>query len=89
MAGLLKSDPLKLPGQNMLNASMGLGNVGAMAAYMSSTDPTLMMGMLGATTALSSTLGVTLTAAIGGEHRVLYAAVGEIYFFKFQCSLSG
>ena len=58
---------MKLPAQNLLNAGMGLGNVGAMGTYMMSADPTLMLGMLGATTALSSTMGVTLTAAIGGS----------------------
>lgn len=52
----------------MLNAGMGLGNVGAMAAYMGSGDPTMMMAMLGTTTGLSSILGVTLTAAIGGKN---------------------
>jgi len=43
-----------------------LGNVGAMGAYMMSHDATLGMSMLGTTTALSSIMGVTLTAAIGG-----------------------
>lgn len=55
----------------MLNAGMGLGNAGAMAAYMTSADPTFMLGMLGATTGLSSALGVTLTAAIGGKFGLL------------------
>lgn len=50
---------------------MGLGNAGAMAAYMTSADPTFMLGMLGATTGLSSALGVTLTAAIGGKFGLL------------------
>lgn len=61
---------MKLPGQHAMNGSMALGNVAAMGAYMMSSDPIFMMGMLGTTTALSSTMGVTLTAAIGGQFSV-------------------
>ena len=42
-------------------------NVGALAYYMSNNSPSVGLSMLGATTALSATMGVTLTAAIGGE----------------------
>lgn len=66
VAGLLKSEPLLLPGRHMLNAGLMLGNVGAMAWYMMDNDPTIGISMLGTTTALSSVMGVTLTVAIGG-----------------------
>ena len=64
--GMLKSEPLLLPGRNLLNASMMLGNVGAMGYFMYDDTPSVGMGMLGITTSLSSIMGVTLTAAIGG-----------------------
>ena len=65
--GVLKSDPLLLPGRNILNSSMALANVGAMAYFMMDHSPSVGLSMLGTTTALSSIMGVTLTAAIGGE----------------------
>jgi NAD(P) transhydrogenase len=65
-AGVLKSDPLLLPGRNLLNGSMMATNVGAMGYFMYSNDPTIGLACLGTTTALSSIMGVTLTAAIGG-----------------------
>ena len=66
VSGLLKSEPLLLPGRNILNSSMMLGNIGAMGYFLYDETPTVGMSMLGATTALSSIMGVTLTAAIGG-----------------------
>ena len=56
-----------LPGRHMLNLGLLLGNVGAMGYYMMSPDELVGMTMLGTTTALSSVMGVTLTAAIGGK----------------------
>ena len=49
-----------------MNLGMMLGNVGAMGLYMVNSDPATQMACLGTTTALSSIMGVTLTAAIGG-----------------------
>ncbi len=65
--GVLKSDPLLLPGRNLLNGGMMAANVGALGYYMSDHSPTVGLSMLGTTTALSSIMGVTLTAAIGGR----------------------
>lgn len=42
------------------------GNVGAMAYYFIDPSMTAGLGMLGTTAALSTAMGVTLTAAIGG-----------------------
>ena len=67
-AGLLDSAPLLLPGRHALNGALMLGNIGAMVPYMMSHEATLGLSMLGTTTTLSSIMGVTLTAAIGGLH---------------------
>ncbi|KAF6018055.1 hypothetical protein EB796_023616 [Bugula neritina] len=79
LQGLLKSDPMKLPAQNLLNGGMALGNVAAMGAYLNSSDYSLMLGMLGSTTALSSVMGVTLTAAIGGADMPVVITVLNSY----------
>jgi len=65
-AGLLDSSPMLLPGRHVLNSVLMLGNIGAMVPYMMSHEATLGLTCLGTTTALSSIMGVTLTAAIGG-----------------------
>ena len=63
---MLDSAALLLPGRHQLNLAMMLGNVGAMGWYMMNDNPTNNLAMLGVATALSATMGVTLTAAIGG-----------------------
>jgi len=50
-----------------MNAGLMLGNIGALAAFMSTNEATLGMSMLGATSSLSAVMGVTLTMAIGGK----------------------
>ena len=65
--GLLKSEPLMLPGRHAMNAALLAGNVGAMGYYMMIDDMVQGLGMLGTTTTLSSIMGVTLTMAIGGK----------------------
>ncbi len=57
-----------LPGRHMMNAGLLMANIGAMGLFMASGDPTMGLGMLGTTTALSSVMGVTLTMAIGGMY---------------------
>ncbi|XP_067665655.1 NAD(P) transhydrogenase, mitochondrial-like [Haliotis asinina] len=79
LQGLLKSDPLLLPGRNVLNSSMLVGNIGAMAYYMASPSSTVGLSMLGATTALSSLMGITLTAAIGGADMPVVITVLNSY----------
>jgi NAD(P) transhydrogenase len=66
LQGVLDSAPLLLPGRHAINLGLGVANIGAMAVYF--MDPSMPVGlsMLGATTALSTVMGVTLTAAIGG-----------------------
>lgn len=66
-AGMLKSNPLILPGRHLMNGGMMTANIGAYGYFM--MDPAYLSGLqaLGATTTLSSIMGVTLTMAIGGE----------------------
>ena len=64
---MLKSDPLLLPGRHAMNLGLLLGNVGAMGYFMMTPELGTGLSMLGTTTALSSIMGVTLTAAIGGK----------------------
>ncbi|XP_059154952.1 NAD(P) transhydrogenase, mitochondrial-like [Physella acuta] len=79
LQGVLKSDPLLLPGRNYLNGGMMLGNVAAMAYYMMDNSPSVGLSMLGTTTALSSIMGVTLTAAIGGADMPVVITVLNSY----------
>merc|ERR1712123_383231 len=62
--GNLGSNPLMLPGRHALNGSLLAANAGAMGYFLA--DPSLGIGMLGTTAALSGVMGVTLTMAIGG-----------------------
>ncbi|XP_078600672.1 NAD(P) transhydrogenase, mitochondrial-like [Branchiostoma floridae x Branchiostoma japonicum] len=66
LQGTLKSDPLLLPGRHLLNGGMMTVNAAALGYFL--MDPSMGAGMasLGTATCLSSVLGVTLTAAIGG-----------------------
>eukprot|EP00918_Siedleckia_nematoides_P064099 GHVU01139424.1.p1 GENE.GHVU01139424.1~~GHVU01139424.1.p1 ORF type:complete len:990 (-),score=156.81 GHVU01139424.1:1277-4246(-) len=79
LQGMLKSEPLLLPGRHMLNASLALANVGALAWYLGSDSRELCLAMLGVTTSLSSVMGVTLTAAIGGADMPVVITVLNSY----------
>lgn len=79
LQGLLKSEPLLLPGRHMMNLGMLLGNVGAMGYFLYDNTPSVGMSMLGITTSLSSIMGVTLTAAIGGADMPVVITVLNSY----------
>lgn len=68
LQGVLNSAPLLLPGRHALNAGLLATTVGSGAYFF--LDPSLGggLGALGTTAALSSIMGVTLTAAIGGKY---------------------
>lgn len=71
LQGMLSSAPLLLPGRHTLNAGLLLASLGS-GGYLF-YDPTLAggLGALGSTALLSSVMGVTLTAAIGGMYSCL------------------
>ncbi|KAK4036198.1 NAD(P) transhydrogenase, mitochondrial [Daphnia magna] len=79
LQGMLNSSPLLLPGRHAMNSALMLGNVGAMGYYF--YDPSFVAGMsmLGTTTALSTIMGVTLTAAIGGADMPVVITVLNSY----------
>lgn len=79
LQGLLKSEPLLLPGRHALNLGMLLGNIGAMGYFLYDETPTVGLSMLGVTTSLSSIMGVTLTAAIGGADMPVVITVLNSY----------
>lgn len=79
LQGLLSSDPLLLPARNALNLGMLGVNVGAMGYFMASPGYLPEMSCLATTTLLSSTMGVTLTAAIGGADMPVVISVLNSY----------
>ncbi|RWS16102.1 NAD(P) transhydrogenase-like protein [Dinothrombium tinctorium] len=79
LQGILKSAPLLLPGRHALNSALLAGNAGALAYYL--IDPSKVAGLscLGTTAALSTVMGVTLTAAIGGADMPVVITVLNSY----------
>lgn len=79
LQGLLNSAPLLLPGRHALNSGLLAANVGAMAYYMMDSSLVGGLSMLGATTAMSAIMGVTLTVAIGGADMPVVITVLNSY----------
>jgi len=79
LQGLLKSAPLNLPGKNFYNIAMGTASAGALGLFMTSNDPSTCLPMLGAATALSSVMGVHMTASIGGADMPVVITVLNSY----------
>ncbi|CAL1293735.1 unnamed protein product [Larinioides sclopetarius] len=79
LQGLLNSAPLLLPGRHALNLGLLGANVGAMAYYLMSSSNMAGLSCLGATSALSMLMGVTLTAAIGGADMPVVITVLNSY----------
>lgn len=79
LQGLLKSNPLLLPGRHALNASLFALNVASMGYFF--TDGSLGGGLaaLSAASVASTTLGVTLTSAIGGADMPVVITVLNSY----------
>ena len=79
LQGLLKSDPLLLPGRNLLNLSLLGSNLLAMTYFLHGSSFGSGLGMLGLTTLGSSAMGVTLTMAIGGADMPVVITVLNSY----------
>ena len=79
LQGILKSEPLLLPGRHLLNGGMLLANVGALGYYMTNPGYGADMSCLGTTALLSSTMGVTLTSAIGGADMPVVISILNSY----------
>ena len=79
LQGVLNSSPLLLPGRHVLNSALLASNVGALAMYLSSNEPSTGLALLGATTGLSALMGVTLTSAIGGADMPVVITVLNSY----------
>lgn len=65
LQGFLRSAPIYLPGRHVLNGSLAAANLAALGMYLSSNDYGTGLGLLAATSGLSSIMGVTLSLAIG------------------------
>ena len=79
LQGILKSEPLLLPGRHALNGGMLLANVGALGYYMTNPGYAADMSCLGTTALLSSCMGVTLTSAIGGADMPVVISILNSY----------
>lgn len=79
LQGILKSSPLLLPGRHVINGGLLAANAAAMTAFYMDPSLTTGLGILGATAALSTTMGVTLTAAIGGADMPVVITVLNSY----------
>lgn len=79
LQGFLNSNPLILPGRHFLNSSLLAGNIGALIWYMADPSMNVGMSMLGTTATLSTIMGVTLTAAIGGADMPVVITVLNSY----------
>ncbi|TRY71862.1 hypothetical protein TCAL_03151 [Tigriopus californicus] len=79
LQGIMSSAPLMLPGRHAINGGLLAANIAAMGCFLN--DPSFDMGLsvLGATTAMSATMGVTLTMAIGGADMPVVITVLNSY----------
>jgi len=78
--GFLNSAPLMLPGRHMINASLMAGSFLPMVPYMMGDTPySTGIACLASTAALSSVMGYTLTAAIGGADMPVVITVLNSY----------
>lgn len=79
LQGALSSAPLLLPGRHAINAGLLAGNALAMGAFYFDTSLAGGLGLLGGTAAMSTAMGVTLTAAIGGADMPVVITVLNSY----------
>uniref|UniRef100_A0A671TUF2 proton-translocating NAD(P)(+) transhydrogenase n=1 Tax=Sparus aurata TaxID=8175 RepID=A0A671TUF2_SPAAU len=79
LQGVLNSAPLMLPGRHMLNAGLMAASMGGIVPFMLSSSYGTGMGCLVGVSGLSTIMGVTLTAAIGGADMPVVITVLNSY----------
>lgn len=79
LQGVLSSSPLLLPGRHFINGGLLAGNVAAMGMFYLDQSMASGLGLLGATSLMSTVMGVTLTAAIGGADMPVVITVLNSY----------
>ncbi|XP_042560895.1 NAD(P) transhydrogenase, mitochondrial-like [Clupea harengus] len=79
LQGLLDSAPLHLPGRHMMNACLMAASVGGILPFMLTDTYATGMGCLMGLSGLSTVMGVTLTAAIGGADMPVVITVLNSY----------
>ncbi|KAG7232818.1 hypothetical protein INR49_008048 [Caranx melampygus] len=79
LQGVLDSAPLLLPGRHALNAGLMAASIGGMVPFMLSSSYGTGMGCLLGVSGLSTVMGVTLTAAIGGADMPVVITVLNSY----------
>ncbi|TKS69594.1 NAD(P) transhydrogenase, mitochondrial [Collichthys lucidus] len=79
LQGILDSAPLLLPGRHMLNAGLMAASMGGIVPFMLSSSYGTGMGCLVGVSGLSTIMGVTLTAAIGGADMPVVITVLNSY----------
>ena len=79
LQGLMSGAPMLLPARHAINSGLALANVTALGYYMMSADPIVGISMLGITSGLSMTMGLTLTIAIGGADMPVVITVLNSY----------
>lgn len=79
LQGVLSSSPLILPGRHLINGGLLAGNVAAMGMFYLDQSMASGLGLLGATSLMSTVMGVTLTAAIGGADMPVVITVLNSY----------
>ncbi|XP_064421966.1 NAD(P) transhydrogenase, mitochondrial [Latimeria chalumnae] len=79
LQGLLNSAPLLLPGRHYLNAGLMAASVGGMVPFMLDPSYTTGMACLIGVSGLSTAMGITLTAAIGGADMPVVITVLNSY----------
>uniref|UniRef100_A0A3Q3XHM6 NAD(P) transhydrogenase, mitochondrial n=1 Tax=Mola mola TaxID=94237 RepID=A0A3Q3XHM6_MOLML len=79
LQGILNSAPLLLPGRHAMNAGLMAASMGGMVPFMLSSSYNTGMGCLLGVSGLSTVMGVTLTAAIGGADMPVVITVLNSY----------
>lgn len=79
LQGVLNSAPLLLPGRHAMNAGLMAASMGGLVPFMLSSSYSTGMGCLVGVSGLSTIMGVTLTAAIGGADMPVVITVLNSY----------